>query len=105
MDMTRIEADVALTPQQVAEAFWNLDAKEQADFFAALDAIAAPGTLCMQMAFVVGEIRDRADRGDHAAMLGFRTVLAHAEAYAESAIDLRCWQAKRELRNLAGATP
>jgi hypothetical protein len=29
--------------------------------------------------------------------VAFQTMLAHAQGYAESAIDLRCWNAKREI--------
>lgn len=92
---TEVTVSVNLSPAQLADLFWNMDAEQQADFFAALDKTAGI-QLCFQMAFVVAEIRLRSDRGDYSAMNGFRTMLAHAEAYAETAIEMRCNDAKRE---------
>lgn len=96
---TRIEADVTLLPHQLAALFWEMDAAEQADFFAALDGMAGV-KLCFQMAAVVWEIKDRAERGDHAAQHGFQTMLAHAQAYVEEATDYRVWAAERHIAGL-----
>lgn len=90
-----VTVDVTLTPQQLAESFWSMNSAQQADFFEALDRMAGID-LCFQMAFVVAEIRLRSDRGDYRAMNGFRTMLAHAEAYAEAALEMRCNDALRE---------
>jgi hypothetical protein len=101
---TRIEvtAQVDLAPQNIAAAFWNMDAEQQADFFAKLEELAGI-KLCFQMAAVVDEIRRRSERGDRAAMQGFQTMLAHAQAYAESATEHRVWEAQREIARMADA--
>ena len=106
-----VTAEVDVTPEALAALFWEMDGDKQADFFAELDRIAA-GKLCYQMAFVVQVIQERADKGDHRAQLGFQTMLAHAQAYIESATDYRCWNAKRDIDRMAkgfllplGATP
>lgn len=99
---TRIEADVALQPDHIAALFWGMDSVEQADFFAALEAIAGV-KLCLQMAAVVREIKDRAERGDHSAQNGFQTMLSHAQAYVEEAADYRTWAAKRHISGMAAA--
>jgi len=95
-----VTAEVNVTPEALAALFWEMDGEKQADFFAELDRI-ADGKLCFQMAFVVQVIQERADRGDHRAQLGFQTMLAHAQAYGESATDYRCWAAKREIDRMA----
>lgn len=97
-----VAADFAPTPAELAAAFWEMDASEQADFFAALDGMAGI-QLCVQMAWVVREITERGNRGDHAAMTGFRTMLAHAQDYHESATDIRCADAKAAIRKLRSA--
>ena len=88
------------TPTSVAGMFWAMTSEQQADFFAALDRIAG-SALCFQMAAVVDDIRRRSERGDHAAQNGFQTMLAHAQAYAESATEYRAWEAKREIARMA----
>ena len=92
--------ELDLSAEQVAAAFWELCSDEQADFFAALERMAGI-RLCFQMASVVDEIRRRTERGDRDAQNGFRTMLAHAQAYAESATDYRVWEAQRELALMA----
>lgn len=94
-----VTAEVDVTPEELAALFWGMASDKQADFFAELDRIAA-GKLCFQMASVIWEIQERADRGDHRAQVAFQTMLAHAQAYVESAIDLRCWNAKREIERM-----
>lgn len=84
---------VEVTPELVAELFWNLGSDKQADFFAALDSLAG-FRLCFQMAGVISEIRDRADKGDYSAMNGLQTMLSHAEGYRESATEMRAYDAK-----------
>jgi|GEM_PF-3286991 len=96
MSAIDVMASVSIRPAQLAEMFWEMDAEQQADFFAKLDEIAGY-KLCMQMAAVVREIQERGDRGDHAAMNGFRTMLAHAQAYHEEAMDFRVWGAQRAI--------
>lgn len=93
-------AHVNATPELVAELFWNLSDSDQAEFFAALDRLAGL-KLCFQMASVIDVIRRRAERGDRGPMNGLRTMLSHADAYAESATDYRAWDALREVRALA----
>lgn len=91
-----------LSPLQVAEAFWGLGNDDQADFFAHLDRISGH-LLCLQMAWVVHEIADRADRGDYSAMNGFQTMLAHAQGYAEGAARYRATAAEVSLSRMADA--
>lgn len=93
-------ASVEVTPQLVAGLFWEMDADQQDDFFAALEHIAGV-SLCFQMAGVVRAIQERVDAGDHTAQKGFQTMLAHAQAYGESATDYRTWNAKREIERMA----
>ncbi|MCH1907970.1 hypothetical protein MKP15_04180 [Stenotrophomonas sp. Y6] len=96
MSAIDVMTSVDLGPAELAEVFWEMDASQQADFFAKLDEIAGY-KLCVQMAGVVREIQERGDRGDHAAMNGFRTMLAHAQAYHEEAMDFRVWGAQRAI--------
>lgn len=95
-----IRADIELTPRQVAEAFWALDCEQQASFFAELDRIAGL-KLCFQMAWVVRSIVERNDRGEHDAMNGFRTMLAHAQDFAESAASIRAGEALADISRMA----
>lgn len=98
-----VATDFTPTPAELAAAFWEMNDKEQADFFAALDGLAGI-QLCFQMAWVVREIAERGSRGDHAAMTGFRTMLAHAQDYHETATDIRCADAKAAIRRIGGQT-
>jgi hypothetical protein len=91
--------EIQATPAQVAGLFWEMDAEQQADFFAALEAMAGI-KLCVQMAAVVREIKDRSERGDHSAQNGFQTMLAHAQAYVEEATDYRVWAAERHIAGM-----
>ncbi|GHH53017.1 hypothetical protein [[Pseudomonas] boreopolis] len=99
MSAIDVTASVIINPDQLAEMFWEMDAEQQADFFAKLDEIAGY-KLCIQMAAVVRAISERGDAGDHAAMNGFRTMLAHANDYHESAMDIRVWRAQREISRM-----
>lgn len=92
--------DVRLSPAQLADAFWNMNSDEQADFFAELADI-ADWRLCVQMAHVVYTISERAKRGDHTALQGFQTMLAHSQGYHESVADMSLWDAQRMLRGMA----
>lgn len=93
------------TPMQLAFAFWMMDSEQQTDFFAALEGIAGH-RLCLQMAHVVRDIAKRSERGDYAAMHGFQTMLSHAQGYAESATDMRVYDARAQLAIAAReATP
>lgn len=102
MNSIDVVASVNIGPHEMAEMFWEMDAEQQADFFAKLDSIAGY-KLCMQMAAVVREIQERGDRGDHAAMNGFRTMLAHAQEYHDAALDYRVWGAKRAIDRMVDA--
>ena len=96
----QVTATAALTPEQVADAFWRMDSAQQADFFAALERMAGY-RLCLQMGFVVNEIADRSERGDHEAQQGFQTMLAHAADYAEEAAMHRAAKARIALAGMA----
>lgn len=102
MNQIDVMTSVSIGPAELAEMFWEMDAEQQADFFAKLDKIAGY-KLCLQMAGVVREIQERGDRGDHAAMNGFRTMLAHAQAYHEEAMDYRVWGAQRAIAKMVEA--
>lgn len=102
MNQIDVMTSVSIGPDELAEMFWEMDSEQQADFFAKLDQIAGY-KLCLQMAGVVREIQERGDRGDHAAMNGFRTMLAHAQAYHEAAMDYRVWGAQRAIAKMVEA--
>lgn len=102
MSQIDVMTSVSIGPAELAEMFWEMDAEQQADFFAKLDQIAGY-KLCLQMAAVVREIQERGDGGDHAAMSGFRTMLAHAQAYHEEAMDYRVWGAQRAIAKMVEA--
>lgn len=93
---------IKVTPENIAEAFWEMASDEMADFFTELERIAG-GKLCLQMAAVVREIQERADKGDRQAQQGFQTMLSHAQAYVESATDYRVWGAQREIQRMTKA--
>lgn len=93
---TRIETNVTLTPEQVATAFWNMCADEQIRFFAELDRQAGV-MLCFQMAGVVHEMALLDTEIQARALNGFRTMLAHAANYAESAQEYRHSRALSEI--------
>ena len=88
-----------MTPEQLACAFWEMASDEQAQFFATLEVIAGH-KLCIQMACVVSEI---AETNNTDAMNGFRTMLAHSQAYHEDALDIRVSKAKREIARMGVA--
>ena len=99
MSAIDVMTSVSIGPAELAEMFWEMNSEQQADFFAKLDEIAGI-QLCFQMASVVREIQERGDRGDHAAMNGFRTMLAHSQAYHEEAMDYRVWDAQRAIARM-----
>jgi hypothetical protein len=90
------------TPEALAAAFWEMDSEAQADFFAALERLAGI-QLCFQMAWVVRELVKRADTGDFTAQRGFQTMLSHAQAYCESATEIRCADARYAIGRMARA--
>lgn len=92
---------ITLTPEQVAAAYWELDAEQQASFFAELFRLAGAVALCSQTAGVVFELVDRCNRGDVAGYNGFQTMLAHANDWHDSAADIRTWDAQREIARMA----
>lgn len=92
----RVEVEVSLTPQQVAAAYWQMDAAEQADFFAELYRIAGI-KLCFQTAAVFEEVVRRSGNGDYAAQNGLRTIAAHFEDYPAAAAEWRAWRAKHKI--------
>lgn len=83
-----------LTPAELAAAYWAMDSDDQAEFFASLED-AAGYKLCMQTAWVVRAMVERANKGDHRAWLAFRTMFEHAHEYHADALDIRCDAAKR----------
>lgn len=89
----KFEMEASLSPHQVAEAFWNLDADQQVEFFADLDRMAGIN-LCFQMSHVVNAI---AESGSSEAQNGFQTMFAHASGYREAANDWRAFKAKLEI--------
>lgn len=93
-------ASVNVTPKLVAELFWGLDNDAMTDFFAELERMAGIN-LCFQMSYVIHEITERAERGDHEALNGFQTMLSHAQHYAEDAASWRAARAKAEIAALA----
>lgn len=94
-----IDLNVTLTPQQVAQAFWGMGSDGQIKFFAELDRLAGI-MLCMQMAGVVRDMA-RLETDDHGhAVNGFQTMFNHAAAYAESAIDWNCEDAKSQIAGM-----
>lgn len=92
---------MTLTAEQVAAAYWELDAEQQADFFAELFRLSGAVALCSQTAGVVFELVDRCNRGDLAGYNGFQTMLAHANEWHDSAADIRTWDARREIDRMA----
>lgn len=84
---------VTVTPELVAELFWDMASDEMADFFAQLDRIAGI-KLCMQMAYVIQELQERSAKGDYRPLMAFQTMLAHSQSYTESAIENRVFDAK-----------
>lgn len=96
MNSIRVDMNVALTPEQIAQAFWGLGSDEQVRFFAELDRVAGY-MLCFQMAHVVHDMARNETDIHHHAMNGFRTMLAHATEYANDANDWRCSDAKSEI--------
>lgn len=95
-----VNAQITLTPGQLAAAYWELGADEQADYFAELYRLAG-WRLCLQTAFLFSEIVERSGRGDSDALSGFRTMFNHAEDYPEAAAAWRADCAKREIAQLA----
>lgn len=90
---------VEATPILLAHLFWGMSSDEQADFFAALEGIAGY-KLCIQMAAVVHEISERADKGDFEAMNGFQTMLSHAQEYHDASTGWRVAKTKWELQDI-----
>jgi hypothetical protein len=88
------------TGEQLAAAFWNMDAYQQADFFAELERLAGV-KLCFQMVGVSQVISERAETGDWTAQNGFQTMLAHAENYVRDATEHRAANAYSEIRRMA----
>lgn len=81
-----VTADIDVTPQQLAQLFWNMDSDDQANFYAELHRV-SEGKLCIQTAYLVSEIARRQACGDDAACIGFRTLHSHAEPYLEVYVD------------------
>ena len=89
----KVLGGVAVTPELIAGLFWSMASDEMASFFGELDRIAG-GRLCLQMAYAVGEIADRSQRGDYSAQNGFQTMLAHAQEYHDGAASHRAMNAR-----------
>lgn len=93
-------AQIDMTPELLAAAFWGMGNDEQAAFFAELWRIAGH-KLCYQTAWINNAISERADRGDHDAMNAFRTMADHADAYPEAAAAWRAANAKAAITQVA----
>ena len=96
----RVETVVALSPEQLAAMYWELDNTQQAAFFSELYRLAGAHNLCMQTAAVVNALVEQCNRGDVAGYNGFQTMLVHASEWHESAADIRSWEAKRYIAGL-----
>lgn len=95
--MTTAKIELELTPEQLAEAWWNLGSDEQAAFYAHLYRIAGY-LLCMQAAHITQSI---VESGDLDARDGWQTLHGHASEYIKTAIDIRAGNARREIRRSA----
>jgi len=102
MSAVSIVASYSPTPEDLAAAFWNMDTTQQVAFFGHLHKLAGV-SLCFQMAGVVQEIERLGAADDYHALNGFQTMLSHAQAYGESATDIRTWAAQRDLREAAAS--
>lgn len=92
----RLFGGAEVTPQVVADWFWEMDSVEQADFFEHLNAIAGI-SLCYQVSWVVSELRRRGDKGNHSGQDAFQTMLAHADNYVTDGVISRAEDAKYEI--------
>jgi hypothetical protein len=92
--MTTATIELQLTPEQLAEAWWNMGSDEQAAFYAHLHRIAG-FRLCIQAAHITRHIveTDNADARD-----GWQMLHGHASEYIQTAIDIRAGNALREIR-------
>ncbi len=86
--------NILLTPEQLAEAWWEMDTEQQAAFYAHLRRIAG-FRLCMQAACLTRHIveTDNTDARD-----GWQTLHGHASEYIQTAIDIRAGNALRDIR-------
>ena len=102
MDKLPVTVDVALTPQQVALAFWHMGSDGQADFYDELQRI-ADWRLCFQAAHILAELRRRSRRPDASCITGldaYQTLHNHCDQL-EQFIDDECQSAKRVLAAMA----
>lgn len=102
MSAITVDASVTLSPIHLAEAYWEMDTEQQADFFAHLGAIAGIN-LCFQTACVAAELYKRDATGDRYASRGFNIMLAHSQEYLSSMLDTRVWAAQRDFAQQADA--
>lgn len=100
MSTITVDASVTLGPAQLAEAYWEMDAEQQADFFAHQGYIAGLD-LCFQTAAVAAELYKRDATDDRHASRGFNLMLAHSQSYLEGLIDTQAWSAQRDFAQLA----
>ena len=98
-DETQLQVSVQLTPEQVAEAWWNLGSDQQAEFYAHLNRI-SKGVLCLQTAYIVSEI---VETGNSDARDAFCTIHNHSVEYLETATDIRSQAAIRGIKKMADA--
>ena len=99
---TQIKTEVSLTPEQIAEAFWNLGDDEQAVFFAHLHRIAG-SMLCLQMSALTARLADMDRAGDRDAWAGFETIAMHSGTLWRTAIDRACDKLKSDIQRRAAA--
>lgn len=73
--------DVELTPEQVAEAIWNLDDSEQAQMFAHLYDTAGEYHLMMQFLNTRDRCEQMAQKGDRRALDAFQCMFSSGYKY------------------------
>lgn len=95
-DETKLHVSVLLTPEQVAEAWWNMATDEQIQFYAHLRRIAGHN-LCMQAQSIINTI---AETDNHDAREGFCTMHDYAAGYVENAADWRAFNAQSDIRRM-----
>jgi hypothetical protein len=105
---TKVIGGVEVTPEILADLFWELGSDEQADFFADLYRLAGH-KLCIQMSWVVREIAHRSGDAHVDAVMGFLSFADCANGYGDDATDIRVSDAKHEIARMAlaatGGTP
>lgn len=98
-DETNLNVSVKFTPEQIAEAWWNLGSDGQAQFYGHLHSI-TDGLLCLQTAYMV---RDMIENENSDAVAAFTTIHNHSVEYVADAVDQRYHDALRGIAKMADA--